>query len=337
MRVARLLAAFGAGSLLLALCAVGVAPASSSTLTNVTYAYDFPSPDFELTPMVVAQDRGYFKAEGLDVKVVFPPNTSTTTDELSVGSADIGFLTTTDMGVAINAGAPVEAIGNFSMSNNWALFAKPGTNLSAANLHSILKGKRIFSYGDTWTESMLPYVLKYAGLTQSQVKIITDPTGNDLVDLLAGKVDFSTSTTNYEIPGFEGSGHPGHLSELLGTAVGAPNIPIWVYATTHAYASAHPATVKAFLAAVKQATLWAVANPAAAATEFDQAYPKSGYTDAYNKEGWALTIPFLTDSAHQYFTMTNAQWTTLADSLKSIKLISVVKAPSAYYTNQFLP
>jgi NitT/TauT family transport system substrate-binding protein len=338
MKIRRLaLAATAAALPLTGLALSASGPASAGSLTKVTFAYDFPGPDMELTPIVVAQDQGFFTKYGLKVAVSFPPNTSTTTQLLTTGAADIGFITTTDMGVAVAAGAPVESVANYSMKNNWAMFAKPGTTLTAANLKAELKGKTIFSYGDTWTESMLPFVLKYAGLTTSQVKILTDPTGNDLTDLLAGKVNISTSTTNYEIPGFQGAKVKGHLSELLGTSVGAPNIPIWVYAVTHSYASAHAATVKAFLAAVEEATKWAAANPTKAATEFDKAYPASGYTDAYNLSGWELTIPFLTNTSGQYFTQTNAQWTTLAKALKSINLIKSVPAPSVYYTNVFLP
>lgn len=316
---------------------VATTGASAAPLTKVTFAYDFPGPDFELTPLVVAQDQGFFKAAGLKVDVVFPPDTSTTTKMLTTGSADIGFVTTTDMGVAVDVGVPILSVANYSMSNNWAMFAKPGTKLDLSNLKSVLKGKRIFSYGDTWTEAMLPFVLRKAGLTANQVHIVTDPTGNDLTDLLAGKVDFSTSTTNYEIPGFVGSKTKGKLVTLLGTKVGAPNIPIWVYAVTKSYANAHGKNVKAFLSAVKKATIWASKNPAKASSEFTKAYPQSGYTPAYNKLGWKLTIPFLTNSHGQYFTQTIGQWNTLAKALKSVKLISKVPAAKVYYTNKFLP
>jgi len=330
-------AAAAASLSLLLVSAVSSGSASASSLTKVTFAYDFPGPDFELTPVVVAQDQGFFKAAGLNVSVKFPPNTSTTTQMLTTGAADIGFLTTTDMGVAVDAGAPVESIANYSMKNNWAMFAKPGVQLSAAHLAADIKGKTIFSYGDTWTEAMLPFVLKYAKLSASQVKVLTAPTGNDLTDLLAGKVNISTSTTNYEVPGFEGSKTKGHLTELLGTSVGAPNVPIWVYAATKSYAGAHSATLKAFLSAMAKATKWAAANPSKAAVEFDKAYPASGYTDAYNLTGWQLTVPFLTNASGQYFTQTNAEWTTLATALKSIKLIKKAASPATYYTNAYLP
>lgn len=327
----------GALAASLVLSTIALAGCSSAApLTSVTYAYDFPSPDFELIPVVVAQQIGFFARQGLKVKVVFPPDTSTTSKMLATGSADIGFVTTSDMGVALNAGVPLESIGNFSMRNNWALFAKPGVSLTAAHLHTSLKGKRIFSYGDTWTEAMLPYVLRFAHLTTSQVTIVTSPSGNDLTSLLAGKVDFATNTTNYEGPNYAGTHRPGHLAELLGTKAGAPDIPIWVYATSRAFGSAHSATVTKFMRAIRLATLWAVAHPGPAASVFDSAYPKSGYTSAYNRLGWSLTIPFLTNAAHQYLTQTSSEWATVAASLKSVGLIPSAKAPSAYYTNRFL-
>ena len=140
-----------------------------------------------------------------------------------------------------------------------------------------------------------------------------------------------------EIPGFQGAKVKGTLSQLLGTAVGAPNIPIWDYAVTKSYASSHAALIKAYLSAIANATNWAILHPTQAATLFDKTYPASGYTDAYNISGWQLTIPFLRNTQGKFFTETNAQWSTLAKALKSVKLIKSVPAPSVYYTNKFLP
>jgi ABC-type nitrate/sulfonate/bicarbonate transport system substrate-binding protein len=312
-------------------------PSAAASTKSLTFAYDFPGPDFEVIPIVVGQHEGFFKAAGLNVKLVFPPNTSSTSLMLATGAANVGLVTTTDMGIAVDKKVPILSIANYSMTNNWAIFAKPGVALTAKNLRAELLGKRIFSYGDTWTQAMLPFVLKKAALKVSQVKIITNGSANDLTYLLDGKVDISTNTTNYEIPGFQGSKVKGKLSEILGSAIGAPNIPIWDYATTKSYAASNPTTLKAFMSAIAKATKWAVAHPTQAATLFDKAYPASGYSDAYSLSGWKLTIPFLTNAQGRYFAETNAQWATLSTALKSIGQISKVPAPSSYFTNKFLP
>lgn len=176
-------------------------PKTTPALTKVTYAYDWITPDMELIPVVVAAKEGYFKAHGLNVNVIFPPSTSTTAKFLALGKADIGFITTTDMADAVANKVPLLSIANYSMSNNWGLFTKPGVTIPLSKL----RGKRIFSYGDTWTDAMLPFVLKKAGLTASDVSIVTGT--NDVAFLLDGKTDFSTSTTNYEIPYIQAADH----------------------------------------------------------------------------------------------------------------------------------
>jgi len=328
----RLLSVAIAGSILCAgsLVATAAQSASASSLTTVRFAYDFPGPDMELVPVVAGIDQGFFKAAGLNVTVSFPPNTSSTSQMLATGAADVGFITTSDMAMAVKAQVPLLSIANYSMSNNWGLFAKPGSTLTLASL----KGKKVFSWGDTWTDAMLPFVLKKAGLTMKDITVVT--ASNDTPLLLNGKIDFTTSTSNYAIPGIAGATGKDPVS-FTGPSIGVPNIPIWVYAVTQSYAKAHPATAKAFLSALLAATKWAAANQSAAVADFDKMYPKSGYSNAYNALGWKLTVPLLTNSAGQYFTQTASQWSLLDQGLLATKQITSAPAASSYFTNQFVP
>ena len=111
------------------LVALGASSSSRAAepLTKVRFAYDFPWPDMALIPVIVAQKEGYFKEQGLKVSIVFPPSTSTTVQMLTTKSADVGLLTTSDVPVAVSAGAPIVSIANYSMRNNWGLFAKNGS------------------------------------------------------------------------------------------------------------------------------------------------------------------------------------------------------------------
>lgn len=344
MKTRRLSALFLASSLAVLLAASGSSsasttasssPGSSSSasggVTKLNFVWDFPGPDFGLVPLVAADKLGYFQKEHLSVNVKFPPDTSTTVKELTTGGGQIGFVTTTDMAVAVNAHADVLSIGNYSMKNNWELFSKPGTKISLATL----KGKSIFSYGDTWTEAMIPFVLRAAHLSSKQVKVITDPSGNGTTFLLSGRVDVATGTSNYDLASF--TGQKGKFYRLLGIDAGCPNIPIWVYATTSSYAKTHATQLREFMTAVSEGTKWAVAHPTQAAHYFDKAYPNTGDSDTYNLVGWKTTIPYLTNASGQYFTQSDAQWTQVAKALKSIKLISSVPTPGTYFTNKYLP
>mgnify|MGYP003347867944 CR=1 FL=1 len=243
---------------------------------------------------------------------------------------DLGLVTTTDMAAAIEANVPVVSIANYSQSNNWGLFTKPGVDISI----DTIKGKTISGFGDTWTNAMLPFVLKTAGLTDADVKVVT--VDNDTPLLLSGKVDIATNTTNYLAPAVldETGMAPG---VLLAKDAGAPDVPIWVYAGQSAWLDAHPEAASAWLAATAQATEWAIANPEDAVTAFEKAYPDNGYSHSYNLAGWQATVAVLKNQAGQLFTQTDAQWQQLADALVGIGALAKAQSPSAYYTNKYLP
>ena len=125
--------------------AFGAAPASASDLTTVRFVYDWASADFELIPTLVAQQKGFYEAEGIKVDVIFPPDSQTTARLLAVGQAEIGFEATTDVVFGAAQGIPITSIGLYTKSNNWGLFGRPGEPLSLDNL----KGKSIAIYTDS--------------------------------------------------------------------------------------------------------------------------------------------------------------------------------------------
>ena len=154
--------------------------------------------------------------------------------------------------------------------------------------------------------------------------------------LLAGKVDFLTNTTNYAIPGIVGSTGKNPV-QIVGKAAGVPAVPVWVYATSSTYASAHADRVRAFLAAHSDATQWAIDHEGKAVRYFDKAYPTSGYSHAYNVRAWKLTVPLLKNKSGQFFVQTKSQWSTLARAMVGVKQIPKALQPTAYFTNTYLP
>lgn len=322
-----------AATLLLAACGSSGAPAASGSspqqMSTVRFVYDWPTPDFLLTPIIVAQDKGFYKAEGLNVQISFPPDNSTTMKILGIGKADVGFDTTTDVAFAKQAQIPVTAIGNFSQSNNWGLIGRPGQPI---DLHA-LKGANIGIYTDSWTKAMLPFVLKAAGVTQSQVHLIIATT--DVIPLLlSNKIQVATETTNYG--GVEVKTSTGKAPEvLLAKDVGAPNVPIWVYAANSTWLQNNPDLARRWLAATEKGMEWASANPAQAVAMFEKVYPKTAYTHQASLDGWEATVPLL-KGPDGYLTQTSRQWSELTGALKSVGELKTVLPASAYYTNRYI-
>ena len=303
-------------------------PAAAEDLTPVRFVFDWSSADFELIPTVIGQQKGFYKDAGLKVDVILPPDSQTTGRMLAVGQADIGFEATTDVIFAAEQGIPVVSIGLYSQSNNWGLFGRPGEPVTL----DTLKGKSIAIFTDSWTKAMMPFVLKAAHLTDSDVKlIIAQDTDTPL--LLAGKIDIATNTTNYIIPGVQAAVHKDPTS-LVGTAAGVPDVPVWTYTASRDYLAKHGDVARKWAQATIKATEWAVDHPDEAAAIFTKAYPDAGTLD-YNTLGWKATAPLM-KGPNGYLMQSDAQWLPLAQAMKDTGQIKDVLPASKYYTNEVL-
>eukprot|EP01037_Dinobryon_pediforme_P027917 gene27917-30976_t len=292
--------------------------AKAADLTPVRFVFDWSSADFEMIPIVIGQKKGFYEAEGLKVDVVLPPDSQTTARLLAVGQAEIGFEATTDVVFGAKEGIPITSIGVYSQSNNWGLFGRPGEAVSLDNL----KGKSIGIFEDSWTKAMMPFVLKAAHLTENDVQLII-ATDSDTPLLLAGKIDIATNTSNYIIPSVQTKLHKDPTS-LIGTASGAPDIPVWTYTASTDYLAKHGDIAKKWMSATIKATAWAAEHPDEAAEIFTKAYP-DGDSAEYNTLGWKQLVPLL-KGPQGYMTQTDAHWLPLAQALKDTGQIPEVLA-----------
>lgn len=308
---------------------LAAAPARSADLTTVRFVYDWPVADFDMVPIVVGQEKGFYEKHGLKVDVLFPPDAQTTARMLATQRADIGFEATTDLVFAANQGVPVVAIANFTQSNSWCLIGRPNEPIDMSQL----KGKSIGIFTDSWTKAMMGFVLKKAGLQETDVKQII-ATDDDIPMLLTKKIDLATNAAAYGLAEIEDGAHEKPVM-ACGDEIGVPNIPVWAFTASPAWLKANGATAKAWLAATSDAIDWSVAHPKEAAELFTKAYPPSGSTN-YNVIGWTYTAALM-KGPDGYFKQTDSQWTVLAEALKDIGQIPAVKPASTYYTNDYLP
>jgi putative hydroxymethylpyrimidine transport system substrate-binding protein len=297
-------------------------------LQKVHFVFDWSSADFELIPTLIGEQKGFYKDEGLDVDIILPPDSQTTARMLSVGQAEIGFEATSDVVFGAEQGLPIISIGVYSQSNNWGLFGRPGEPVKLSDL----KGKSIGVFADSWTKAMMPFVLKAAGLNESDVKqIIAEDSDTPL--LLAGKIDIATNTSNYLVPTVvtQTGKQP---TSLIGKDAGVPDVPVWTYTASTDYLAKHSDIAKKWMRATIKATDWAVTHPDEAAEIFTKAYPDAG-TLEYNKLGWRVTADLM-KGPQGYMKQTDQHWLPLAQALKDTDQIKAVQPASKYYTNQVI-
>ncbi|RUX20069.1 hypothetical protein EOA27_09535 [Mesorhizobium sp. M2A.F.Ca.ET.037.01.1.1] len=305
---------------------IGVA--HGADLQTVRFAWAWPSPDFTMIPIVVANAKGFYQAEGVKTEIIMPPDSQTTGRLLAVGQADIGFEATTDVVFGADQGVPIVSVGVFAQHNNWGLFGRPGEPVSLGNL----KGKSIGVFADSWTKAMMPFVYKAAGITENDVQLITAQ-DSDTPLLLAGKIDIATNASNFIVPTIKLQLNKEPTS-LIGPECGVPDVPLSAYTASKDFVDQHADLGRRWMRATMRATEWAMEHPDEAADLFSQAYPNSDSRE-FNKLGWAATIPLLSGPSG-LMVQTDRHWLPIAQALKDTGQLKSIQSADKYYTNAFL-
>lgn len=322
-----------AGAALLGTVAPGQGPmgtAAAASLAKVTFIQEWPVADGFWIPWVVGKDKGFYAEEGIDLDIVAPPTVADTMKFLGTGRANVAFTTVMDVIFAKEQGAPVEAIGRYGKENNWGIISQQGKPYSVAEL----KGKTIGIYNDAWSKAQLALMLKSAGLSMSDVNMVT--AADDTVPLLLQKrVDAITGITNAE--GTEMTTMGKQTPEFLAAIKhGVPNTPILMFAGNQAWLKANPQLAQAFMRATEKSIRYAVQHPDEGVDAFGKAYSKA-YDAAFIKQQWADTVPLLSPVDGKSLRMDLAVWKEL---LTAIQAQGIVKSPlpaEQYFSNQYLP
>lgn len=298
-------------------------------LTKVKVAPDWIAADITWMPYTIGIAKGFYKAAGMDVSLVPPPDNSSSVKIVASGQADIAETTLPDQMFAAKEGLPVISIANLSQSNNWGFFTPTGKKITGASL----KGMRVGVFDDAWTKAMLGVVLKKAGLTGKDIQPVT-ATDSDIPLLIAKKIDAATNTTNFAPQ--EYAQETGKQPEtLLATAAGAPDIPIWNYSGNKRWLRKNPDLARKWLAATAKATEWASAHPEDAVKAYEAFHKLKPAGYATDLAEWKATIPLL-KASKGLFTASDAQWTQLGQALKDAGQLDKVLPPSEYYTNDYV-
>ncbi len=300
-------------------------------LVTVKMVQEWPVPDGFWIPWIVAQDKGYYKAAGIELQIIPPPNTSATAQYLGTGRADLAFDTSMDIVFGRAQSAPMVSIGNYGTSNNWGLISSKAKPLDFASI----KGKTIGTYNDSWSKAQLQIMLKSQGLTLNDVKLVI--ASSDTVPLLLQhKVDAITGVTNAEGSELASQGQADYQITFAKDH-GVPDSPVWVLAANSSWLQNNKAVAQKFMDATLKGWQYAVSQPAEAVATFMRVYPKA-QTLAYTTVQWKDTMAIFGGSTitAQTLMQSDSDWSALLGAAKTFKLVTKIDDTKAYYTNLLL-
>jgi len=170
-----------AGAVLLVCLSTGLRPAQAEI--KVGYS-DWPG----WVAWAIAEQQGYFKKYGADVKLVWFANYTDSISALSAGQLDANCQTWSDTMAPLAKGVPLKVVlVNDNSAGNDAVMAGPALKSMKA-----LKGKTVALEEFSVSHFLLVTALTKNGMTPADVKIVNLSAGDAAAAFLAGRVDAAT-------------------------------------------------------------------------------------------------------------------------------------------------
>jgi ABC-type nitrate/sulfonate/bicarbonate transport system substrate-binding protein len=324
-----------------AACSSSSAPSSAGAgpaQTTVTLALDW-TPNTNHTGIYVAQQLGYFKAAGIDLKIV--PYGSTAPETLvSAHKADFGISYQDGLTEAAATGGDITSVYAITQKTDVVIGVRANSGITSPKQ---LDGKVYAGYGSPLEEPMLKYVIKRAGGTGTfkNVTLNTDA----YQALYAGQADFALPEPTWEVIQAKLVGKPLTTFDL--SDYGFPAIYSALIASSHQYLTAHADTAKKFLIAVQKGYAYATAHPADAANLLIQANQTALGTqkELVAQSATLEADEYYKDSGGAIGVQSDARWKALTDFLYANGILTdasgkaLTKEPdvSTLYTNAYLP
>ena len=214
----------------------------------------------ESAGLVMAERRGYFADEGLDVELLASGSPLAPVKYVYEETDDLGVTHQPQVELAQDKGAPLVTFGSVIPRPTAALMWPKGSDI-----HGIadLKGKTIAIPGLSFQRGLLDAILERGGVSPDEVKI--KAVEYELVSSLAyGQADaIFGGSANIEAIELESEGIDPVVVPV--SSLGIPPYEELVLIARTDFAQRYPTVIRKFMAAVRRGTAAAIAHPRTAA------------------------------------------------------------------------
>ena len=244
------------------LAAIAALPAAGraqqpARLDKVTVA-GWSKPIVEVTPLLVEEDKGFYKAQGIDLAYVPGAGGGDAIRNILSGQADVAFTDPGSLFAALDKGEKLRAIYDIYPQNVFNVVSLKQSNITKP---ADLKGKKIGVYSlSSGTRQNLLVLLHQAGLKESDVTIVVTGLLN-FAPLLQGQVDATAATDTGLLVGRRRG-----LGDVNVMEVGKSlNVSSDLFVVREEVFQQKKAVLRRFLHAYRDAAAWMIAKPEEAA------------------------------------------------------------------------
>jgi len=260
----RSLALLAAALLLAGLAGCGGGGAEPGAPQGASLVLDF-TPNAVHSGIYVAQAQGFYAAEGIDLQVRQPGESTDAPKLLAAGRTDFAILDIHDLGIAAEKGFDLVGVMPIVAAPLAAVLARPPISSPAQ-----LAGKTVGVTGLPSDEAVVDSELRAAGADPAGVHEVTIGF-NAVAALAAGQVDAATGFWNAEGVALERRGVPIRIFKV--NEYGAPAYPELVLTTSRRTLETRPGLVEAMVAATARGYAAAARDPSGALADLLAADP----------------------------------------------------------------
>ncbi len=151
----------------------------------------------EYAPLYVALEKGYYKAEGLDVQLSEGNGAQNVLKALAAGNEKFGYGPAVAAAQAVSQGLPVKVVALYQTSAPMGVIAFPETPLKGPK---DLEGKRLaISVGETFGDMIRPFT-RVNNVDLSKIQLIQMDASARTMQFLTRKIDVMSVYLSNELP-----------------------------------------------------------------------------------------------------------------------------------------
>lgn len=302
---------------------------AAKRLTTISFLTNY-IPTQEYTALIYGEQQGYFADAGVKVNLEYGSGSSTTASAVGAGKADMGDTSASVVPISVGQGVPITAVGSLEGRNAYGFIVPKSSGITSI---SGLAGKSILISTGTAQETLLPAVLKAAGMSSSSVNLLTVAASARVASYKEGKGDATAEVLPSEVP-IIGTSRP---STAIPWSSYLP-IPDSVFIVNNTYLKAHAAVVREFLSAYYRSLSAAYANQTAADAAYAKTQPLQSATA--NAQAWSNWKGYMCSAAqsasHQPVGYPNStDWQNLLKFAQQYEGVSKSVTLNDIMTNEF--
>ena len=297
-------------------------------LKEVTLVLDYV-PNTNHTGFYVADKMGYFEAQGLDVEIIEPGDNDSTT-LCAAGKAEFAITYQENVTYARTAAEPlpIRAIATIIQHNTSGFVTKADAGITNPK---DFEGKVYAGWQAPSEAAVLEAVMKKYDADFSQLTMV-GATGSGLGAMTNG-IDIQWEFEGWSVINDRMQGY-----EVAYMPVKDLDIRLDYYTpvliTNEDMLNSDPATVQAFVNAVKQGYEYAIVNPDESAEILAQVIPE--YDIAFLKESQKFLSAQYSLDSEMWGLMKDEVWDNYTEFMYEYGLIDKTIAASEQYTNEFI-